>query len=77
VIEESAYKIEGTERLLVNVGSVGQPRDRDPRASWCLFDSTQKKVKIVRVEYDIAQTQARMRAFSAPDFLVERLGVGR
>lgn len=77
VIEESEYKVDGTERVLVNVGSVGQPRDRDPRASWCLFDSTQKKVEIIRVEYDIARTQERMRAISAPDFLVERLGVGR
>lgn len=77
VIEDNEYKVEGVERLLVNVGSVGQPRDRDPRASWCLFDSDEKKVKIIRVDYDIALTQARMRAASAPDFLIERLGVGR
>lgn len=77
VIEEKKYRIEGAERLLVNVGSVGQPRDRDPRASWCLFDSDQKTVEIIRVEYDIAETQRRMREAGSPDFLVERLGVGR
>lgn len=77
VIEEKKYRIEGSERLLVNVGSVGQPRDRDPRASWCLFDSVEKTVEIIRVEYNIAETQRRMREVGSPDFLVERLGVGR
>ncbi|NLO24085.1 MAG: metallophosphoesterase family protein [Fibrobacter sp.] len=77
VIEESKYQVQGNERLLVNVGSVGQPRDRNPDAAWCLFDTEAKSVEIVRVQYDILETQTRMRAQAVPEFLVERLGVGR
>lgn len=77
ILDEYEYSIVDTERLLVNVGSVGQPRDRDPRASWCLLDTEKKSVRIVRVEYDVFKTQERMRKAGMPDFLVERLAVGR
>ena len=42
ILDEYEYVIANTERLLVNVGSVGQPRDRDPRACWCLLDTETK-----------------------------------
>ena len=69
--------IADTERLLVNVGSVGQPRDRDPRACWCLLDTETKCVRIIRVDYDVFETQERMRKAGMPNFLIERLSVGR
>lgn len=77
VIEDGSYILEKGERLLVNVGSVGQPRDRDPRACWCLFDSEKESVQLIRVPYAIEETQKRMREAGISDFLVERLGVGR
>lgn len=77
VVEDLHYTLEPGERLLVNVGSVGQPRDRDPKASWCLFDTETETVRIIRVKYDIAETQNRMRALGIADFLIERLEVGR
>lgn len=77
VIENDFYKLEAEERLLVNVGSVGQPRDRDPRACWCLFNSDSEEVEFIRVDYDVGKTQAQMRAEGISDFLVDRLGVGR
>jgi diadenosine tetraphosphatase ApaH/serine/threonine PP2A family protein phosphatase len=77
VIEDGSYVLEKGERLLVNVGSVGQPRDRDPRACWCLFDSEKESVQLIRVPYAIEETQKRMREAGISDFLVERLGVGR
>ena len=77
ILDEYEYVIEDTERLLVNVGSVGQPRDRDPRSCWCLLDSETKCVRLIRVGYDIAETQNRMRKAGMPNFLIERLGVGR
>ncbi len=46
------YRPLPNEKVLVNVGSVGQPRDRDNRACWCLFDSDYSWVEFVRVEYD-------------------------
>ena len=77
ILDEYEYTIANTERLLVNVGSVGQPRDRDPRACWCLLDTETKCVRIIRVEYDVFQTQERMRKAGMPEFLIERLSVGR
>lgn len=77
IMDEYAYTIENTERLLVNVGSVGQPRDRDPRACWCLLDTDAKCVRLIRVDYDVFETQERMRRAGMPSFLIERLAVGR
>ena len=77
ILDEYEYVIADTERLLVNVGSVGQPRDRDPRACWCLLDTETKCVRIIRVDYDVFETQERMRKAGMPNFLIERLSVGR
>lgn len=77
IMDEYAYTIENTERLLVNVGSVGQPRDRDPRACWCLLDTETKCVRLIRVGYDVFETQNRMRKAGMSEFLIDRLAVGR
>jgi diadenosine tetraphosphatase ApaH/serine/threonine PP2A family protein phosphatase len=63
-------------RYLVNVGSVGQPRDRDPRASYVLYDPANECVEVRRVSYPVEKTQERMRAVGIPAFLIERLGAG-
>ena len=63
--------------LIVNPGSVGQPRDGDPRASYALYDDTEQTLLHRRVEYDIAATQEKMRRHNLPDYLIERLAVGR
>ncbi|MEE8577014.1 MAG: metallophosphoesterase family protein [candidate division Zixibacteria bacterium] len=63
-------------RYLVNIGSVGQPRDHDPRASYVTFDSDEWEIDFHRVEYDISATQKKMRAAGLPDLLVERLVEG-
>ncbi len=60
-------------RALVNVGSVGQPRDRDPRASWCLIDTDSWSIDIHRVEYDIDTAANKIRAAGLPPQLAERL----
>lgn len=63
-------------RAIVNVGSIGQPRDRDPRLCYVIFTGT--ALTFVRLEYDVAQTQADIRAIPAlPDELAERLSAGR
>ena len=77
VIETNYYKMEEGERLLVNVGSVGQPRDRDSRACFCKFNTETKETELIRVPYDIEETMRRMRNAGISEFLVERLGVGR
>jgi diadenosine tetraphosphatase ApaH/serine/threonine PP2A family protein phosphatase len=63
-------------RTLLNPGSVGQPRDGDPRASAALYDTEARTVEWRRVSYDIAATQQRMRAAGLPQRLVERLARG-
>lgn len=63
-------------RLIINPGGVGQPRDGDPRASYAIYDSETRLVKLYRVAYDIDATQARMVEHNLPMRLVARLGYG-
>lgn len=62
---------------LVNPGSVGQPRDGDPRASWVLLDTAAWTASYCREEYDIAAAAAAIRAARLPDSLAERLEYGQ
>lgn len=79
---EGGHGVGGTERelgdgrWLLNPGSVGQPRDRDPRAAWLLLDLDRRAATFRRVEYAVAETQAAMRAAGLPDSLVQRLEYG-
>lgn len=66
---------EGT-RYLLNPGSVGQPRDRDPRAAYMIFDAAAGRVVLRRVDYAIEQAQERIRRAGLPDILADRLAVG-
>ena len=77
ILDEYEYVIADTERLLVNVGSVGQPRDGDPRASYVLFDMAARQIRFRRLEYDVAAAQARIRDAGLPDRCAERLEQGR
>lgn len=63
-------------RALVNVGSVGQPRDEDPRAAYAIFDSALNRVWIKRAAYDIAREAQRIRAAGLPSVLADRLFLG-
>lgn len=64
------------QRAIINVGSVGQPRDGDPRASFATWDGT--TVAFHRVEYDFESTMRKIRAVTQlPDYLAERLAQGR
>lgn len=63
-------------RWLVNPGSVGQPRDSDPRAAWLLIDIATERATFRRVPYPIEQTQAEMRAVGLPEELAARLARG-
>jgi predicted phosphodiesterase len=63
-------------RWLLNPGSVGQPRDGDPRAAWLLLDQDAGTATFRRVEYAIAQTQAEIRERGLPDTLASRLAHG-
>ena len=64
-------------QALINVGSVGQPRDEDPRASYGIFDDVTRTVFVRRVDYDIESSIARIKEAGLPEFLGERLRIGR
>ncbi len=69
--------ISDKERYIVNVGSVGQPRDNDPRSCYVIVDHENREIEYRRVEYDINKVQEKMRKAMLPDFLIERIAVGR
>jgi diadenosine tetraphosphatase ApaH/serine/threonine PP2A family protein phosphatase len=77
ICDTFSHTLDKNQRLLVNVGSVGQPRDRNPQASFCICDSETLSVEIVRVPYEIEKTQDKMRKLNFADFLVSRLSEGR
>jgi len=66
----------GPGRRLLNPGSVGQPRDGDPRAAWLLLDREAGTASFRRVEYDVARTQEEIRERGLPDGLADRLAHG-
>ena len=64
-------------RHLVNPGSVGQPRDGDPRAAYAIADTDRREVVIYRTEYDIERARARILDEGLPEILAQRLALGR
>ena len=66
----------GAERLIINPGGLGQPRDGDPRPNYAMYDSDGETIERHRVEYDIATTQGKMRRAGLPEPLIRRLDFG-
>jgi diadenosine tetraphosphatase ApaH/serine/threonine PP2A family protein phosphatase len=64
-------------KYLINPGSVGQPRDGDPRAGFGIVDTAARAMTIYRVDYPIAKAQARILEEGLPDVLAQRLALGR
>ncbi len=67
----------GNHRMIINPGAVGQPRDKDPRASYAIYDSEGQMLRLYRVDYDIRATQDKMMQEGLPISLVTRLEVGK
>lgn len=64
-------------KYLINPGSIGQPRDRDWRAAYCVYDTERQVVEQRRVKYDLETAQRKIRAAGLPDRLADRLAYGR
>ena len=73
---EATVKLEPGLRYLINPGSVGQPRDRNPAASCIILDTDKRSVQFFRVEYDIARTQSTILKAGLPQILASRLQFG-
>ena len=64
-------------KYLINPGSVGQPRDSNPKACFAIFDSDTDTIEIKRIEYDIKSAQEKIQNSGLPEYLATRLSVGR
>jgi len=76
IIPEPEKTIELTPRAILNPGSVGQPRDRDPRAAYAIYNPNSKTINYHRISYDIPAVQARMTAAGLPARHIQRLTSG-
>jgi diadenosine tetraphosphatase ApaH/serine/threonine PP2A family protein phosphatase len=76
-VSSESVTIEDGVKYFINAGSVGQPRDGDWRACYAIYDMNHRVVVFRRVEYDIAKTQAKIRAAGLPPMLAERIAEGR
>lgn len=74
---EPKVKLQKGRRILCNVGSVGQPRDGNPRAAWGLYDTAKKQIEVKRVEYDIGSAARKIIDAGLPRANAERLYLGR
>ncbi len=71
------FKMQEGVRYLINPGSIGQPRDGNPLASYAIYDSDSRVVTINRMEYRVAETQEKIRKAGLPRPLADRLALGR
>ena len=76
LVEADSVKLAKGKRYLLNPGAIGQPRDRDPRASFAVYDHGAGKVTFHRVDYDIQLTVAKLLEAGLPERLAERLKLG-
>ena len=76
LLREGTVQLTADDRYLVNVGSVGQPRDGDARAAFAVWDRENGNVALHRVSYDVATAQAKILKAGLPPLLAERIGVG-
>jgi len=72
----SNVTLQADRRYIINVGSVGQPRDHDPRACFVIYHEATGGIEFVRVPYDIEGAQAKIRAAQLPEVLAARLATG-
>ncbi|MBN2372242.1 metallophosphoesterase family protein [bacterium] len=75
--EEGVIRLKEGCRYIVNVGSIGQPRDGDWRACFSIYDGQEQTIEFKRLEYDLATAQEKILHAGLPDFLAERLRHGR
>ena len=64
-------------KYLINPGSVGQPRDGDPRAAYAIVDTKERRVELYRIRYPVEETQTKIVKAGLPEVLAQRLAVGR
>jgi diadenosine tetraphosphatase ApaH/serine/threonine PP2A family protein phosphatase len=77
VVDGDVVEVGEEERALLNVGSVGQPRDGDPRAAYALWDPAARRMVARRLEYDLAKAARKIQEAGLPPILAKRLTIGQ
>ena len=75
--DEPETQIEEGYKYLINIGSVGQPRDGNNKSCYLIYDSQEKKAWLKRIPYDLKRTQQKMKKANLPSYLIERLALGK
>jgi len=75
--EELSVEVRPKHSYIVNVGSVGQPRDGDPRAAYCVYDTAKRQIQVKRVEYDAEAAREKIIRAGLPEYLGNRLLAGK
>jgi predicted phosphodiesterase len=73
----SKFRVEPGRKYFVNVGSIGQPRDGNPKAAYVIYDMDEGSIELRRLDYDIQTAQSKILAAGLPARLAERLAVGK
>ena len=76
-IQQTSYKLKNNCKYIINAGSVGQPRDGNPRSCFVIYDSDTHSIQYKRVSYDIEKAQMKIINAGLPEILAERLGYGK
>lgn len=76
-LEDTSVRLEMGRKYFINVGSTGQPRDGDWRASYAIYDVENQEVSIRRLEYDIQKAQDKIIEAGLPEMLAHRLSLGK
>jgi len=74
--ENTRIKLDANTRYLINPGSIGQPRDKNPASSFIIFDSGKMEISFNRFSYDVTKTQKKIREAGLPELLASRLEAG-
>jgi len=74
--ENTRIKLDANTRYLINPGSIGQPRDKNPSSSFIIFDSTKMEISFNRFAYEVGRTQKKIREAGLPELLASRLEAG-
>jgi len=77
MVAHDFVRLDNDYRYIINIGSIGQPRDSDPRASYGIYDDESGIFSIKRIEYDYEKTQEKMKKVSLPRFLIDRIAMGK
>ncbi|MBE0432375.1 metallophosphoesterase family protein [candidate division WOR-3 bacterium] len=77
LVRDNPFPIVAKRRYIVNVGSVGQPRDMDPRASYAIYDGNNNSIEIIRLDYNVPLAQQKILVEGLPEVLADRLLAGR